>query len=220
MGAGAVLTTDTVSDGPSIRRLVARAQAGDIEAFTRLYDHYVHTVYGFVYARVRHHQTAEDLTSEVFERALRNLDRFEWQGVDLRAWLLTIARNRITDYFKSARVRMEHVADEMPEAAPSEQDAPARASAEREFAQAVQAALRLLREDHQEVIELRFVHDLTVAETADVMGRSVGATKALQYRALKALATTIDNTPHLRHLRLLPGVGGVLAALRLLGVGR
>lgn len=202
---------------PRVRALVAHAKAGDPEAFARLYDRYLPVVYGYLYGRVRHRQTVEDLTADVFLRALRNLDRFAWQGVDFGAWLLTIARNRVTDHYKSARVRLEHVTDDVIDQATDDGD-PERTSADHEVARDLRGALLRLKDEHREVIELRFMADLSVAETAAVMHRSVGATKALQYRALKALAATLESTPHLRHLTT-TGLGGLVALLRVLGGG-
>src|SRR4029079_4126878 len=87
--------------------LVERAQAGETEAFGRLYDHYSDTVYRYIYYRVGGKATAEDLTSETFLRALRRITDFTWQGRDFGAWLVTIARNLVTDHVNSGRYRLE-----------------------------------------------------------------------------------------------------------------
>ncbi|GAB3934068.1 hypothetical protein GCM10029976_042490 [Kribbella albertanoniae] len=100
-------------DGMRRAELVDRAQAGDVGAFGELYDEYSLTVYRYIYARVSSSALAEDLTSETFVRALRALDSFRWQGRDFGAWLVTIARNLITDHYKSGRVRLEVVTDEI-----------------------------------------------------------------------------------------------------------
>src|SRR6185312_13752829 len=84
-----------------ISALVDLAQRGDSEAFGMLYERYVDVVYRYV--RVGSQQLAEDLTSETFLRALRRMDSFSWQGRDIAAWFITIARNLITDNAKSAR---------------------------------------------------------------------------------------------------------------------
>ena len=87
--------------------LVERAQAGESEAFGLIYDRYVDTVFRFVYFRVGNRQLAEDLTSDTFLRALKRIGSFTWQGRDLGAWLVTIARNLVADHFKSGRYRLE-----------------------------------------------------------------------------------------------------------------
>lgn len=208
------MTTETVD--AALVDLVGRAQDGDGAAFAELYDRYVDQTFGYVYRRVQHRQTAEDLTSDVFLRAFRRLDTFEWQGVDLGAWIMTIARNRVHDHFKSARFRLERSSDQTPEdPTPGVDDDPERVALGRDMARALGRALENLSDDHREVIELRFVHDRSVAETAQIMGRTVGATKALQYRALKALAAEVKDTPGLSEIATL-GMAGLLALLRVL----
>jgi RNA polymerase sigma-70 factor, ECF subfamily len=208
------LTTAATVD-PQIVRLVDQAKAGDSEAFARLYDLYVDQTFGYIYRRVGHRQTAEDLTSDVFLRAYRRLSSFEWQGVDLGAWIMTIARNRVHDHFKSARFRLERTAEETPESpSMSAPDDPERVSVARDMAKALGKALEQLKDDHREVIELRFIHDLSVADTAQIMGRTVGATKALQYRALRALADEVKDTPGLAEMAAM-SLGTMLALLKM-----
>jgi RNA polymerase sigma-70 factor, ECF subfamily len=198
------MTTRTDEIDPEVVRLVDRAKTGDGAAFAELYDRYVDQVFGYVYRRVGHRQTAEDLTGDVFLRAFRRLSTFEWQGVDLGAWIITIARNRVHDHYKSAKTRLERAVDETPESAtPSGPDDPERVTVARDMARALGGALEALSSDHREVIELRFVHDLSVAETAKAMDRTVGATKALQYRALRALAAEGKDVPGLFELAML-----------------
>jgi RNA polymerase sigma-70 factor, ECF subfamily len=198
------MTTRTDEIDPEVVRLVDRAKTGDGAAFAELYDRYVDQVFGYVYRRVGHRQTAEDLTGDVFLRAFRRLSTFEWQGVDLGAWIITIARNRVHDHYKSAKTRLERAVDETPESAtPSGPDDPERVTVARDMARALGGALEALSSDHREVIELRFVHDLSVAETAKAMDRTVGATKALQYRALRALAAEVKDVPGLSELAML-----------------
>ncbi|MEU2775419.1 sigma-70 family RNA polymerase sigma factor [Streptomyces sp. NPDC007162] len=92
---------------PNIVQCVEHAQAGDGAAFAQLYTAYSDTVYRYVYYRVGGRATAEDLTSEVFARALQRLSTFTWRGRDFGAWLVTIARNLVADHFTSARFRLE-----------------------------------------------------------------------------------------------------------------
>ena len=101
------------SDSARMMELVERAQAGEAEAFGRLYDQYSDTVYRYIYYRVGGKATAEDLTSETFLRALRRISTFTWQGRDFGAWLVTIARNLVADHFKSSRFRLEVTTGEM-----------------------------------------------------------------------------------------------------------
>ena len=181
---------DTQSSGdPEVIEQVRAAQEGSAHAFALLYDRYVDQIFAYVYHRVGHRQTAEDLVGDVFLRALRRISTFKWQGVDFGAWLMTIARNRVHDHFKSARFRLEATVEEVFDT-PVEQgsDNPEHALLTADLTQQVHDAIRQLKGEQAEVLYLRFIQHLNVAETAAVMGKTDGAIKALQYRALKSLA--------------------------------
>ena len=209
-------STDEQLD-PEVVDLVDRAKSGDAAAFADLYDRYVDQVFAYIYRRVGHRQLAEDLVGDVFLRAYRRLSSFEWQGVDLGAWIITIARNRVHDHFKSARFRLERTTDEVrddPRMGQHASDDPERVTMGRDLARSLGQALERLKPEHREVIELRFIHDLSVAETAAVLERSVGATKALQYRALRSLAAEVKDDPDLARLAA-AGLGSLLTLLRM-----
>ncbi|MFC5748654.1 sigma-70 family RNA polymerase sigma factor [Actinomadura rugatobispora] len=176
--------------GPSeaLKELVLRARDGDAEAFGALYDHYVDLVYRYVYYRVGSHPLTEDLTSETFLRALRRMPSFSWQGKDFGAWLVTIARNLVADHFKSGRYRLEICTAELLEPPGMPQDGPERVVLDSMTNLTLLEAVRDLGSEQQECVVLRFLHGLSVAETALVMGKKTGAIKALQYRAVRSLA--------------------------------
>ena len=168
--------------------LVHRAQAGDAEAFGELYDRYLDLVYRYVYYRVGSAQLAEDLTSETFLRALRRITSFTWQGRDVGAWLMTIARNLIADHYKSSRTRLELSTDDVTESgARLTTDGPEDAVLEAMQNRVLLAVVKQLGAEQQECIVLRFLQGLSVAETAQAMGKNDGAIKALQYRAIRSL---------------------------------
>lgn len=175
---------------PELQRvagLVALAQRGDRDAYAELYDRYVDVVYRYLHYRTGSHALAEDLTSETFLRALRRLDSFVWQDRDIAAWFLAIARNLVLDHYKSASYRLEiSTADmldaERPDSGIEEAVVSALESA------ALLGAVRRLKADQQECLVLRFLQGLSVAETAQVMGRTEGAVKQLQLRAVRVLA--------------------------------
>ena len=96
--------------------LVELAKAGDREAFGKLYDAYVDTVFRYLFLRVGGRALAEDFTSETFLRALRRIYTFKWQGHDIAAWFITIARNLVSDHAKSARFRLELTTADMRDA--------------------------------------------------------------------------------------------------------
>jgi RNA polymerase sigma-70 factor, ECF subfamily len=181
-----------------IPAIVAQARAGDAAAFGQIYAQYFDTIYRFVQFRVGNRQTAEDITADTFVRALRRIDTFTWQGRDIGAWLVTIARNLVADHFKSRRVRYEITTVD-----PLDGDAPhveQRAADDTEknvidYLTHVDMlrAVSQLSPDQQECIVLRFLHGLSVAETARIMGRNEGAIKALQFRARNVLARMLTD---------------------------
>jgi len=180
------------SDSRRMMDLVERAQAGEAEAFGRLYDQYADTVYRYIYYRVGGRATAEDLTSETFLRALRRIGTFTWQGRDFGAWLVTIARNLVADHFKSSRFRLEVTTGEMLDANEVERS-PEDSVLESLSNAALLQAVRKLNPQQQECVTLRFLQGLSVAETARVMGKNEGAIKTLQYRAVRTLARLLPD---------------------------
>jgi RNA polymerase sigma-70 factor, ECF subfamily len=171
--------------------LVERAQAGDAEAFGRIYDRYLDTVFRFIYFRVGNRQLAEDLTADTFLRALKRIGSFTWQGRDPGAWLVTIARNLVADHFKSGRYRLEVTTGDVLDADREDrgpEGSPEAAVVDHITNVALLTAVKQLNPEQQECIVLRFLHGFSVAETAQAMGKNEGAIKALQYRAVRALA--------------------------------
>ncbi len=195
---------DTGSSDPDhdrILALVTLAQGGDTEAFGEIYDRYVEQVYRYLYYRVGTRALAEDLTSETFLRALRSIGSYTWQGRDIGAWFVTIARNLVTDHLKSSRFRLEVPTGDMLDADRATDGVEDGVVARMEQA-AVLDAVRRLKADQQECLVLRFVQDLSVADTAAAMGRSAGAVKQLQLRAVRALARLLPDVTDDRFARL------------------
>ncbi len=170
--------------------LVEAAQQGDTDAFGQLYDRYVDVVHRYAYARLGDRTLAEDVTSETFLRALRRIGTVSYQGRDVGAWFTTIARNLVLDHVKSGRNRYEVVSAEPLEPAPGI-EGPEPAVLRRLSAEELLRCVRQLPPDQQECVVLRFLQGLSVAETATVMSRNVGAVKALQHRALRRLAGSL-----------------------------
>lgn len=185
--------TSTGNGVPDVPSLVSSAQEGCTQSFALLYDRYVGTVYSYALHRVGNRATAEDLTADVFMRALRRIGGYRQRDVDFGAWLLVIARNRIRDHFKSASFRLEASIDEISET-PSHDGAsdPETALLARETSSQVRAALRKLKGEQAEVLYLRFIQYLDVPQTAAAMGKTAGAVRALQHRALRSLARLVE----------------------------
>jgi len=173
-----------VAQGADERMLVEAAQRDPAE-FEALYELYFEPVYAFVASRVRDRATAEDVTSEVFHKALANLSSFEWRGVPFAAWLLKIAANAIVDCAKRA-AREFPAPDDPPErAVPLDlQDSEMRAIEHR--AKLFRLVGRLPEVQKQVVYE-RFVEQRSIREIAQRPGKTEGAVKQLQLRAVQNL---------------------------------
>lgn len=191
----AQMTADATTHGafpsPDADALVDRARAGDSDAFAILFRLTNTSVFRTLYARAGDRALAEDLTSETYIRAIRSISSFDGGSRDFLAWILRIGRNLFLDHVKSGRVRWETVIDEMPVAASGED--PESVALARVEAIRLRAALGRLTPEQQEVVHLRFLEGLSVAEVAEITGRADGAVKALQFRALKSLARVLED---------------------------
>jgi RNA polymerase sigma-70 factor (ECF subfamily) len=183
----AASSEDSEEDRTRLIALVELARKGDSEAFGLLYDHYQGSVYRFLFYRTRSSTLAEDLTSETFFRALRNMQNFRWQGKDFGAWLMTIARNLATDHFKAGRTRLETATEDMGvhDDATEGPETAVMASLTNEL---LLKALTELPAEQKDCLIMRFLQGMSIAETADVLGRSEGAVKQLQLRGVRNLA--------------------------------
>lgn len=170
--------------------LVELARGGDTEAFGQLYDHYHAGVFRFLYYRVGSVQLAEDLTSDTFFRALRAMSTFRWQGKDFGAWLTTIARNLTTDHYKAGRTRLEQTTEDMG-SLDRTTEGPEQAVLASLTHEALLDALRELPAEQRDCLVMRFLQGLSIAETAEVLGRSAGAVKQLQLRGVRNLAKAL-----------------------------
>jgi RNA polymerase sigma-70 factor, ECF subfamily len=177
---------EQVADGWA---LVRATQEGDVDAFGRLFDRYHDVVFRFVFYRLGDRGVAEDLTQETFVRAFRRISSVSYQGRDIGAWFVTIARNLVLDHVKSSRYRLEQATPEITDVAPdSHRPGPESEVIAGATHEELLRCVAKLGEDQQECITLRFLQGLSVSETAHIMGRNEGAVKALQHRAVRRLA--------------------------------
>jgi RNA polymerase sigma-70 factor (ECF subfamily) len=167
--------------------LVKASQNGDMVAFGELFDRYYDVVFRYVLFRMGDRTLAEDITQETFVRALRRISSVSYQGRDIGAWFVTIARNLIFDHVKSSRYRLEQTTNEIIELSPST-NGPEQQVLDGATNEELLRCVRKLNPDQQECIQLRFLQGLSVAETAEMMDRNEGAVKALQHRAVRRLA--------------------------------
>jgi RNA polymerase sigma-70 factor (ECF subfamily) len=160
-------------------RFLVEAAQKDPSRFAELYENNFERVYAFIVRRVRERQVAEDLTADVFHKALSNLPGFDWRGIPFAAWLLRIAANVTNDHWK--RSAREELVEDPPE------------TSHNLTLDEVEQRARLFRmvaalpPDQRRVIAMRFAEGKTIREIASELGRSEGAIKQLQFRGLETL---------------------------------
>lgn len=179
------------AEGGGDASLAIRAGKGDTAAFGALYDRHVEAVYRYVYYRVRNDAEAEDLTSDVFMRALRAIPRYEPRQAFL-AWLYRIARNAVIDRARRARIQISFE-DALAHPGVDQVVEPDSALLALSDKQAVREALSRLTPLQQEVIVLRFVEGYSTHEIASFVGKREGTVRGIQYRALEALRALIPS---------------------------
>jgi RNA polymerase sigma-70 factor (ECF subfamily) len=171
--------------------LILKAQQGDTEAFASLYDSHVGQVYGYLYKRLDQPADAEDVTAEVFVRAIQALPSFELTGAPFGAWLIRIAHNLAVNHLKKLSRRQEVTF--LDESRASAED-PAELALQKAILEEVSSVMEDLTDLQRQVMEFRFFRQLTVAETANHMSRSESAVKFLQHSAIRALRRRLGNS--------------------------
>jgi RNA polymerase sigma-70 factor (ECF subfamily) len=167
------------------RALVQRAQAGDADAATALYQRHGSAIFRYFLFRVGDQAAAEDLTSEVFLQMVRALPRYQERGAPFAAWLFRIAHARLVDYHRLAARRPSAA---LRETTPDRAPGPDVQAADRDDLRQLNSALATLTEEQQMVIQLRFIEEQSLEATARVLGKSVNAIKSMQHRAMQHLA--------------------------------
>jgi RNA polymerase sigma-70 factor (ECF subfamily) len=185
----------------STRRVVAadpdlddvRAAQRDRAAFASLYRRYLDPVYGYCFYLLGDHHDAEDATERTFLAALGAIDRYRDEGASFRAWLFRIAHNQLVNALRARRRHRTAPLHEVPEPTAGADD-PARVAALADEARRLRAAVAALSDDRRQVLILRFVDGLSAREIGDVLGRSEGAVRVLQHRALRELADLLGRS--------------------------
>lgn len=175
---------------PEEENLVRRAQQQDAEAWTELYNLYIDRIYRYVLARVKNTMLAEDLTEQVFLKALSSISSFTWRGGSFASWLFRIAHNLIIDHYRKPSSREQPLPDW--DLTTSDTD-PTRIAEINVTMEVVLEAMKKLTAAQRQAVELRFIADLSVEETAKIMGKSQGAVKALQHSALESLRRLLSS---------------------------
>jgi RNA polymerase sigma-70 factor, ECF subfamily len=169
-----------VSNETDERILIEQAKR-DRRRFGELYELHFERVYAFIGRRVRDRAAVQDLTADVFRKALEGLDRFEWRGAPFAGWLFRIASNTIANHRQRAAIeKTGSDLDAERGSAPSASDSIEKRAALYRF-------VRDLPDDQRSVIQMRFAEEKGIGEIAEAMGRTEGAVKQLQYRAIQSL---------------------------------
>jgi RNA polymerase sigma-70 factor (ECF subfamily) len=178
------------SETKRVRALVDRAQRGDRDALEELYLIHFDRIYGYLHVSVGNRHDAEDLTTQTFLKMLESIAKFRWQSAPFSAWLFRIAHNLAMDHFRAARRWQPE--EEVPEPIGSEE-----LSAEDEAMHSIgkQSMLELIDElspEQRQVLTLKFVFNFGNSEVATILGKTEGAIKSLQHRALVSLQKQLE----------------------------
>jgi RNA polymerase sigma-70 factor, ECF subfamily len=185
-------------DTPEIKDLVVLAKEKDKEAFGELYDIFAARIYRFISIKVKAREHAEDILQETFLKAWRYLPRFNPDQYHFGAWLYTISRNLVNDYYRHMyrHPRTENIDDYIDLSSP-----PTIAeTADLNLAMdKVNLVLPQLNDSYRQVLELRFIQEMSIEETAQIMGKTSLSVRVTQHRAIKKLSALLEQTASSRH---------------------
>jgi RNA polymerase sigma-70 factor (ECF subfamily) len=168
-----------------VRQLVARAQAGERQALEELYLAHFDRIYSYLHMSVGNRHDAEDLTTQTFLRMLESIKSFRWQSAPFSAWLFRIAHNLAMDHFRASR--RWHPEEEVPEPRDAEEPSAETAAMHSIGRQGLLRLIEGLSIEQQQVLTLKFVFNFANADVGTILGKSPGAIKSLQHRALLSL---------------------------------
>jgi RNA polymerase sigma-70 factor (ECF subfamily) len=170
-------------------QLLERARHYEAQALAEIYDRYAEAIYRYLYRYVGDAAQAEDLTSEVFVKLLQSLNTARAPRDRLPGWLYRVAHNLAMDWFRKGS---KHVEMPLDAELATDIESPLAELERRQTHEQLRAALRQLTVAQQRVILLRFGEGFKLAEVARLMGKSEGAIKILQYRAVRRLRNLLD----------------------------
>jgi RNA polymerase sigma-70 factor (ECF subfamily) len=165
--------------------LVRRAQQRDAEAISQLYEAYFAKIYRYITLRVRNETEAEDLTQQVFMKMLQSISSYKIKGLPFSAWIYRIAHNQVVDFLRQQNKKSTVDIEGLP--LPDTGEDPQHIMEQEVDIEQLKQATRKLTPSQQEVLSLRFASELSIAQCAEIMGKTEGAIKALQHSAVLAL---------------------------------
>ena len=174
-----------------VRGLVDRAQRGDRDALEELYLIHFDRIYSYLHVSVGNRHDAEDLTTQTFLRMLEAVGRFRWQSAPFSAWLFRIAHNLAMDHFRATKRWQPE--EEVPEPEPDESTSAEAGALESIGRRSMLELIEDLSPEQQQVLTLKFVFNFSNGEVATILGKSEGAIKSLQHRALVSLQKQLEH---------------------------
>jgi RNA polymerase sigma-70 factor (ECF subfamily) len=165
--------------------LVSRAQEGDRDALEELYLIHFDRIYGYLHMSVGNRHDAEDLTTQTFLKMLESIGKFRWRSAPFSAWLFRIAHNLAMDHFRAARRWQPE--EEPPEPAGAEEPSAEQGALEAIGRESMLELIERLSHEQKQVLTLKFVFSFSNGEVATILGKTEGAVKSLQHRALVSL---------------------------------
>lgn len=170
-----------------IRGLVESAVEGNIEAFGEIYGVFLDRIYRYIFYQVNDRAAAEDLTEEVFLKAWGGIQRYTWKGQPFSAWLFRIAHNHVIDYYRTSR-KFEALEEELP----ADNGDPEEETEGKQMRQEVLEAIATLPQEQQQVVIMKFIEELDNREIEQITGKSQGAIRVMQMRALATLRRKLN----------------------------
>ena len=186
------IAAEAPASSTQVRQLVEQAQAGDRLALEELYLLHFDRIYAYLHMTVGNRHDAEDLTTQTFLRMLESIGRFRWQSAPFSAWLFRIAHNLAVDHFRALqRCQPE---EEIPEPPGVEEPSAETQALDSLGRQSMLELIENLSSEQQQVLTLKFVFNFSNAEAATILGKTEGAVKSLQHRALVSLQKQLEET--------------------------
>jgi RNA polymerase sigma-70 factor (ECF subfamily) len=176
--------------GPEMRGLVERAQGGDRGALEELYLLHFDRIYSYLHVSVGNKHDAEDLTTQTFLKMLESIGRFRWQSAPFSAWLFRIAHNLAMDHFRASRRWQPE--EDVPEPPPDESTSAEMGALQSIGQKSMMELIEDLSPEQQQVLTLKFVFNFANGEVATILGKTEGAIKSLQHRALASLQKQLE----------------------------
>jgi RNA polymerase sigma-70 factor, ECF subfamily len=178
------------SETKRVRALVDRAQKGDRAALEELYLIHFDRIYSYLHVTVGNRHDAEDLTTQTFLKMLESIGKFRWQSAPFSAWLFRIAHNLSMDHFRATKRWQPE--EEVPEPEPDEHTSAEHGALEAIGRKSMLELIEDLSPEQQQVLTLKFVFNFANAEAATILGKTEGAIKSLQHRALVSLQKQLE----------------------------